>query len=271
MKSPLLIKPISASVDGVVHRITPRSAGWKHVGFEVFDLQAGSRIGQDTQDREACLVIISGTLDVAANGERFTALGARSSPFEGNPTAVYVPPHCSWTATAQTQCELAVGYAPAKGGLPVRLITPDQVGQEVRGTGTNTRYVRNVLPDSASAESLLVVEVITPGGHWSSYPPHKHDTAGAGETQLEETYYHRLVHRAGFAFQRVYTDDLSLDETMTVEDRDVVLVPRGYHPVGAPHGQDLYYLNVMAGPQRRWRFTTAPGFEHLLSPGANSK
>src|SRR5439155_24992358 len=150
-----------------------------------------------------------------------------------------------------------------EGRLPPRLIRPDDVGEEVRGAGTNTRYVRNVLPASAAAERLLVVEVLTPGGHWSSYPPHKHDSDHGGETQLEETYYHRLARPGGFAFQRVYTDDRTLDETMTVEDRDVVLVPRGYHPVSAAHGFDLYYLNVMAAPVRRWQFTTAPGYEFL--------
>jgi 5-deoxy-glucuronate isomerase len=108
-----------------------------------------------------------------------------------------------------------------------------------------------------------VVEVLTPGGHWSSYPPHKHDSAQPSETQLEETYYHRLARPGGFAFQRVYTDDRTLDETMTVEDRDVVLVPRGYHPVSAAHGFDLYYLNAMAGPVRRWQVTQAPGYEFL--------
>ena len=120
-----------------------------------------------------------------------------------------------------------------------------------------------MLPASAAAESLLLVEVLTPGGHWSSYPPHKHDCDLNGETQLEEVYYHRLARPGGFAVQRVYTDDRSLDETMAVEDRDVVLVPRGYHPVSAAHGFDLYYLNVMAGPVRNWQFTTAPGYEFL--------
>ena len=264
MKSNLLIKPDRSNPDGVIHRITPLSANWTCVGFDVFDLCAGAEISHETHDREACIVIVSGQVDLMAGGQNFEGLGERETPFDGSPTAVYVPPRCRWTASARTPCELAVGYAPAKGGLPVRLITPDQMGQEVRGTGTNTRYVRNVLPDSAAAESLLIAEVITPGGHWSSYPPHKHDTAGNSETQLEETYYHRIAHQPGFAFQRVYTDDGSLDETMTVEDRDVVLVPRGYHPVGAPHGQDLYYLNVMAGPKRRWLFTTAPGYEHML-------
>jgi len=165
--------------------------------------------------------------------------------------------------TAATACELAVGSAPAEGRLAPRLIRPEEVGEEVRGTGTNTRYVRNVLPASAPAECLQVVEVVTPGGHWSSYPPHKHDSDSEGETQLEETYYHRLARPGGFAFQRVYTDDRTLDETMTVEDRDVVLVPRGYHPVSAAHGFDLYYLNVMAGPVRRWQITQAPGYGFL--------
>jgi 5-deoxy-glucuronate isomerase len=120
--------------------------------------------------------------------------------------------------------------------------------------------VRNILPDAShDAESLLVVEVITPPGHWSSYPPHKHDRdALPQESQLEETYYHRLDPPQGFGFQRVYTDDRSLDETLCFGDRDVVLVPRGYHPVGAPHGYTLYYLNVMAGPRRVWKFHNDP-------------
>lgn len=264
MSSRLLVKPKRPSTDCIVHRITPASAGWHYVGFDVFDLEPGALIGYDTNDREACLVILSGRLDASADDRTFSSLGTRDSPFEGKPTALYVPPHSNWSVRAQTRCELAVGYAPAKGGLPARVITPEQINEEVRGRGTNTRYVRNVLPETEPAESLLIAEVITPGGHWSSYPPHKHDTDDASETQLEETYYHRLAHRPGFAFQRVFTDDRSLDETLTVEDRDVVLVPRGYHPVGAPHGQDLYYLNVMAGPKRQWRFTTQPGFEKML-------
>jgi 5-deoxy-glucuronate isomerase len=134
-----------------------------------------------------------------------------------------------------------------------------------RGAGSNTRYVRNILSETVAAESLLVVEVITPGGNWSSYPPHKHDRdALPDESYLEETYYHRISPKQGFAFQRVYTDDRSLDETMAVYDRDVVLVPRGYHPVGAPHGYELYYLNVMAGPKRTWRFHNDPDHAWML-------
>ena len=166
---------------------------------------------------------------------------------------------------ATTDCELALCSAPAEGRLKARVIAPSEVGTLTRGSGSNARHIRNVLPEDAEAESLLVVEVITPGGNWSSYPPHKHDRdALPYETYLEETYYHRLKPPQGFAFQRVYTDDRSLDETLTVADGDVVLVPKGYHPVGAPHGYDLYYLNTMAGPKRVWRFHNDPAHEWLM-------
>ncbi|MGL4812659.1 MAG: 5-deoxy-glucuronate isomerase, partial [Beijerinckiaceae bacterium] len=167
---------------------------------------------------------------------------------------------------AETPVELAICAAPGSGALPARVIAPAQVGMETRGVGSNTRHVRNILPETEPAESLLVVEVITPSGNWSSYPPHKHDRdALPQESLLEETYYHRLNPPQGFGFQRVYTDDRTLDEAMVIQDRDVVLVPRGYHPVAAPHGYDLYYLNVMAGPQRVWKFHNDPAHEWLMA------
>jgi 5-deoxy-glucuronate isomerase len=193
----------------------------------------------------------------------FGVLGERRTPFDGKPYAVYLPPGVEISLEAKTEVEVAICSAPASGHFPPRVIRPSDIGEETRGSGTNTRYVRNILPETREAERLLVVEVLTPGGHWSSYPPHKHDSTGDGETQLEETYYHRLANTRGFAFQRVYTDDRSLDESMAVEDGDVVLVPRGYHPVGAPHGIDLYYLNTMAGPERRWQFRNAPGYSEI--------
>ncbi|HTW28456.1 MAG TPA: 5-deoxy-glucuronate isomerase [Acetobacteraceae bacterium] len=260
----LLVKPSEPDADGVLHRITPESAGWTYVGFEVRSLRPGQIVAGSTEGREVCLVLVSGQASVVAGDVAFGTIGERDNPFDGNPWSVYVPARSRWQVTAETACELAVCSSPAEGKLPPRLIAPDEVGQETRGTGTNTRYVRNILSDKAVAESLLVVEVITPGGNWSSYPPHKHDVDDPPrETALEETYYHRLRRGDGFAFQRVYTDDGSLDETMAVGDRDVVLVPRGYHPVGAPHGFDLYYLNVMAGPVRAWHFTIAPEFRFL--------
>ena len=263
MSRSLLVKPDLSPAAPQVHHITPESAGWRYVGFEVFDLTPGRPLERRLQGREQCLVLLSGRAAMRVDDQSFGTLGLRRTPFEGKPFALYVPAGAALSVTPASSCELALCSAPARGVVPPRLIPPEAIGEEVRGTGTNTRYIRNVLPASAPAESLQVVEVVTPGGHWSSYPPHKHDSDRQGETQLEETYYHRLARPGGFAFQRVYTDDRTLDETMTVEDRDVVLVPRGYHPVSAAHGFDLYYLNVMAGPVRRWLVSQAPGYEFL--------
>ncbi|MBT3361741.1 MAG: 5-deoxy-glucuronate isomerase, partial [Rhodospirillales bacterium] len=229
-------------------------------------LAPGQSIVNETGDREVCLVMVTGTGTVETGGQTFENIGGRESVFDGtSPHAVYVPAGSSFTVTANSPLTLGVCNAPGTSNRPARLIAPQDMDRETRGEGTNVRHVCNILPDTAVADSLLVVEVITPGGNWSSYPPHRHDTDDLPkQSNLEETYYHRLNPSQGFAFQRVYTDDRSLDETMSVEDGDVVMVPKGYHPVGAPHGYDLYYLNVMAGPTREWQFHNDPDHEWII-------
>ena len=263
--SHLLVKP-SGSHGRVLH-VTPATAGWTHVGFDMLKLAPGETETGTSPDRETCLVLVTGRAGVRVDGHDFGSLGGRTTPFEGPPAAVYIPAGGSWSITAETDIELAVCTAPGTpGARPARVIDREKFGQEIRGKGSNLRKVCNILPESEPADSLLVVEVITPAGHASSYPPHKHDRdALPDESLLEETYYHRLDPPQGFAFQRVYTDDRSLDETMALEDGCVVLVPRGYHPCAAVHGYDLYYLNVMAGPKRTWRFQNAPEHAWLLS------
>lgn len=264
----LLVKPHERDKDGSVLSVTAESAGWGHVGFEVCELEAGESLARDTGEREVCLVLLAGKAKISGGGEDFGVIGERTSPFAGKPWSVYVPARSGYDVTAETKLEIAICSAPGSGSYPARLIGPDDLSTETRGEGTNRRFVCNILPEQEQAESLLVVEVITPGGNWSSYPPHKHDRNAPGEeTQLEETYYHRLNPPQGFAFQRVYTDDRSIDEAMTVEDGDCVMVPRGYHPVGAPHGYDLYYLNVMAGPERAWRFRNDPDHDWIVRKG----
>jgi 5-deoxy-glucuronate isomerase len=261
----LKVRSHAPDANGTVIEITPQSAGWDYVGFRVVRLASGQLYARREDGREACLVILSGTVTVTAAGEVFAQLGGRRTVFEGPATSLYLPAGLDYEIAADSTAEVAICTAPGSGAGQPRVIQPGEVGLETRGTGTNTRHVRNILDDKAEAESLLVVEVITPGGHWSSYPPHKHDRdAFPDETFLEETYYHRLSPAQGFAFQRVYTDDRSIDETMAVEDGDVVMVPRGYHPVGAPHGYDLYYLNVMAGPRRNWVFANDPAHDWIV-------
>ncbi|OLP57466.1 5-deoxy-glucuronate isomerase [Rhizobium rhizosphaerae] len=265
----LLVKPKAES--GLVQEITPESAGWTYVGFALHKLATGAAVSAETGEREVCLVLVSGkakvTVEHQGRTEDFGEIGERMTPFEGAPFAVYAPKGSRFTVTATTALELAICSAPGGEGFPPRLIAPGRHPQMTRGKATNTRYVTNIMPeDDGAAQSLLVVEVITPGGHTSSYPPHKHDADNLpAESFLEETYYHRLNPAQGFAMQRVYTDDRSLDETMAVEDGDVTLVPRGYHPVAAIHGYDLYYLNVMAGPSRVWKFHNAPEHAWLFT------
>lgn len=262
--SKLLLKHRSG--DGRIQHVTPENAGWTYVGFDVWKLKQGQSAKGEDKARETCLVFITGKGRVTVDGKELGLLGERMSPFEGKPWSVYVPAGASWSITAETPLELGVCTGPGTGKLPARVISPDSLGQETRGKGTNVRYVTNILPETEPAESLLVVEVITPGGHTSSYPPHKHDQDDLPrESLLEETYYHRFNPSQGFGFQRVYTDDRSLDEAMAIEDGDVTLVPKGYHPCAATHGYDLYYLNVMAGPKRTWKFHNAKEHEWLIA------
>jgi 5-deoxy-glucuronate isomerase len=208
------------------------------------------------QGRELCVVVLSGTADI----DRWRDVGSRNTVFDGTPDAVYLPPGDRVLVGAKSeQCEVALCWAPALKGAEAKLIKAAEIKPFQRGSGRTERTIHNILMEDRAAEALLVTEVLTPAGNWSSYPPHKHDTDDPPrEAYLEETYYHRLARPDGFAVQLVYTGDRTLDEAIQVRDGDVVMVPRGYHPVAAGPGYDLYYLNVMAGPIRRWLVTTDP-------------
>ncbi|OON39407.1 5-deoxy-glucuronate isomerase [Izhakiella australiensis] len=254
----LLSKRQQPDSDGCIQQITPESAGWRYVGFAAYQLRRGQRLTLESGDKELCLVLVAGLASVKTRHAEFSGIGKRLSPFERTPPwSVYVPASDRVEVVADSDLELAVCSAPSTGGgLPARLIAPDDVGVERRGKGRNKRLVHNILPDSEPADSLLVVEVYTDEGDSSSYPSHKHDQHdSADETYLEETYYHRFDPPQGFAMQRVYTDDRSLDQCMAAYNQDVVMVPRGYHPVATLAGYNNYYLNVMAGPVRLWKFT----------------
>lgn len=267
----LLVK--ASRSDREIVQVTPASAGWHFVGFSAYRLTPGASPDDALElffaDREMCVVVLNGKVSIEAGGQRWSAIGDRQSVFDDvAPYALYAPPgtkvRVSAAGTGQA-AEVAVCDAPAKGLYPLRMIEPSQMKASARGQGLNTRYVRDILPQTETAESLLVVEVRTPSGHSSSYPPHKHDNDNIPlESSLEETYYHRLNPPQGFAFQRVYTDERDIDESLAVENHDVVMVPRGYHPVVVPYGYDSYYLNVMAGPKRVWHFKNDPAHEWML-------
>ena len=262
--TPLLRKPLRPA--GLVHDITPADAGWSHVGFALHRLAPGETATGTTDAREVILVLVEGKARVTAAGQDWGLMGDRMDVFDRRPPhALYLPPGQDWTATATTPCTLAVCSAPARGDHPPARIGPEGIAMVTRGKGTNTRYIHPIAMEERDvADQLLVTEVYTPAGHWSSYPPHRHDEDDFPRmTWLEETYYHRLNPPQGYAHQRVFTEDGTLDETMSVANHDVVLVPKGHHPCAAPYGYDLYYLNVMAGPLRKWRFQNHPDHDWI--------
>jgi 5-deoxy-glucuronate isomerase len=245
----------------------------EYVGFAAYRLSLGETLPVSAGDKELCLVLLSGRVGVKGEAPGQGAfdwdnIGDRQSVFEDkSPFAVYLPPDSQAQVVALSDVQIAVCAAPGSKAenLGPRLIKPDSMKRSVRGKGANTRYVCDILPDTEPAHSLLVVEVRTPSGHSSSYPPHKHDTDNLPhQSFLEETYYHQINPPQGFVFQRVYTDDRSIDQAMAVENSDLVVVPKGYHPVSVPYGYESYYLNVMAGPKRVWQFHNDPQHSWLL-------
>jgi 5-deoxy-glucuronate isomerase len=236
---------------------------WRHVGFMAYRLGEGGRLPFEFQKDEACVLILGGRCTVSSEAGEWE-VGERADPFAGPPAAVYVPPRTATVVTALSPVELAIGAAPADAGERARPLPPEGARLEVRGSGAMERRIHHILMEDQPASSLLVTEVVTPAGHWSSYPPHKHDTDDPPrECQLEEIYYFRFRDERGFGLMRVYTSDGSLDESIAVRDRDLVLVPRGYHTFSAAPGYEAYYLNVMAGPRREWRITFDPEHERM--------
>ena len=188
--SNLLLQP-DLSGNGPIHDVTPASAGWSHVGFGLHDLAAGRSVGSDGTVNEICLVLLSGSVRIIAGDLDTGMLQGRASVFDKvAPHAVYVPMKTAWRVEAGSDSELAVCRAPGtEGKLPPRLIGSQNMPLETRGTGSNVRHVCNILPETEPADSLLVVEVITPAGNWSSYPPHKHDTESVSSARPGPTHH----------------------------------------------------------------------------------
>ena len=254
------------SAGGQLQRVTPAEAGWRYLSFEAHRLAAGDSLHINAKGQESLIIVLEGTATVRAGNRTFSDLGTRDSVFDGRPPAmVLVEPGGRIEVDAGREALIAVGSAPAGDLRTTRAIEPGDILAEARGTGNTERRIHHLLPSSAEAGRLIAFEVFTPGGNWSSYPPHKHDTEDPPrESYLEELYYYRLAKPTGFAFQRIYTPDRSLDEALVARDGDLVLVPRGYHVVATAPGYDYYYLNVMAGPTREWRFTVDPDHVWLM-------
>ena len=241
---------------GEWERVAPQDAGWRYLEFAVERLSGAQQ--RETGPRETAIVLLSGSCAVELDG-RMYELGPRRSVFEQLPWTLYLPRDVRYRI--EGQAELAIACAPVERQLEPVLQTPEEVDVEVRGAGNATRQINNMIQPGFPAERLLVVEVLTPGGSWSSYPPHKHDEDRfPDEVALEEVYYYRCASPDGFAFQRLYSPERGVDETCTVGDGDLVLVPYGYHPFTAAPGYDFYYLNALAGDHHSMANSDDPAF-----------
>jgi len=257
----LVIHPGKADGTGLIVEVHPELAGWDTLHFQARRLPAGKSWSFETGESELALVLLGGSVDVESSRGTWTQVGRRSSVFSGLPHALYLPRQTVFTVTARTDSEFAAAWTAAGGDYSPRLVHPEEIGIEIRGGDNATRQINNIIPPGFPCSRLVVVEVYTPGGSWSSYPPHKHDLQKMNadgtlqEADLDEVYYYKFDRPEGYAFQHIYTAPESplhqagfpIDEVVTARENDVVLVPEGYHPVVAPPGYSAYYLNVLAG------------------------
>jgi 5-deoxy-glucuronate isomerase len=251
-------KRVSPGRTGAALNLTPSALGWSRIHFAVRHLAAGAEWTGLSRRHERCLVLLRGLFDVSWGGRLFR-VGPRADVFVAYPHAVYLPAGTAFRVVARDACEIADCRAPASRPFGPRVIRPEECGCEIRGGGNATRQIVDIMPPAFDAERLLVCEVFTPSGNWSSYPPHKHDTDDPPrEVDLEEVYYFRYRDADGYGFHRVYSD--RRDDTLRVTHGDVVAVRDGFHPFVTAYGYDAYYLNVLAGDRRSMAASDDPRY-----------
>lgn len=264
MTSRLYLPAGSTATDDDLLRITPATAGWSYCGLRVMRLADGETRLVDTGTAEMAVLPLSGGCRVAVEGHLFELQG-REDVFQGISDFAYVPIGAEVQITATRPAEIALCSSEASRRVEPYRVAASDVAVEVRGGGHASRQINNFLSaGNNAAHKLIAVEVLTPEGNWSSWPPHKHDETSEAEVELEEIYYFRIDGEGGTGYFACYTLDGEIDETVTVRNGDVYLVPRGFHgPSAAAPGYHMYFLNVMSGPQdeRAWRFSNDPAHD----------
>ncbi len=258
----LLVTPAPNPGDpGLLLDIHPAMAGWEYISFQARRLKQGGQWHFATGECEFALLNITGRYTVESNRGTWRGVGGRRDPFAGAAHALYLPRHTEFTVTAEEPGDFAATWVPTDEDREPWLIEPKSVPTSVRGGDNVSRQINDLLPPGSPVHRLVLVEVYTPSGNWSSYPPHKHDVhltdehGNLVESDLEEVYYYKFDRPEGYACQRVYTDENSplhqagypIDAVLLPTDGCAVLVPEGYHPVVSPPGYTTYYLNVLAG------------------------
>lgn len=273
-KCPLLIKADEAA--GHYQYITREDGGWQYLNFAARRLPGGDAWVGNTGDHEYAIVLLSGNYRVNTDKGSWQTLNGRRDVFSGMAHTLYLPRRTTFRLTAESDVlDIAYGWCETDRDFAAVFKRPEEVQIEIRGGDNATRQINDLLGPGFPCHRLVAVEVYTPSGNWSSFPAHKHDERLVDamgtllEARLEETYFYKIAKPQGYAMQRVYTGDGSLDEIAIARNNDVVLVPKGYHPVVAGHGYDVYYLNFLAGsdqslantpdPDHAWIFGTWTG------------
>lgn len=270
----LVVHPDPSNPPDLIVEVLPETAGWDTIHFQARRLDAHQSWTSATQGNEVAIVILSGKVDIQSNAGNWKNLGIRDQVFTGLPTALYLSTNTDFTIQALTPCEFAIASVPALSHREPRLVSPDEVRVEIRGGDHATRHINQIIPPGFPCDRLVVVEVYTPGGNWSSYPPHKHDVRKISpdgkvlEADLDEVYFYKIDRPEGYAIQYIYTDPesplqaagMGFHEPVLVRNNDVALVPEGYHPVTSPPGYTTYYLNILAGTDQSLAATDDPAY-----------
>lgn len=262
---PLKIAP-DHSKDEYIN-VTPEKAAWEHLYFAARNLKAGHSWSSKTDNHEMVVVILGGVAEITSDKQSWKRIGRRPDVFSGMPYAVYIPRQTEFEMTALSdELDLGYGWTKTDEDHPMQLIRPEMVTVEIRGGDNVTRQINGIVPPGFDCHKLVVVEVYTPSGNWSSFPPHKHDQHQVDqdgniiEADLEEVYFYKIDRPEGFAYQRIYTGDGRIDELLLVKDSELVLSPEGYHPVVSAPGNHTYYLNFLAGTAQVLTATDDPDF-----------
>ena len=243
--------------------VAPGDAGLERIGLEMLCLKAGESHCSSAQSKEVALIVLGGTGTIRGAEFAFEDIGSRKDVFGGKAASVYLPAGNEFEIQAKTDLEVALCSAPSDREGPAVLVPPEQVKEVTIGKDNWTRTAHLIIGDDVPAHYLFIGEAFVPSGNWASFPPHRHDEDSLpDEVDMEEIYFFRFDRPGGFGIQKIYTDNRSIDETLTVTENDTVLIPEGYHPVVTAPGYAMYYLWVMAGvnrkflsrldPQHRW-------------------
>jgi len=257
----ILVRAVETPNDpDLILSVTPAQAGWDYISFQARRLAAGQKWSFSSGENELAIVVLSGCFNIQSNQGGWAGV-ERQNVFSGAGYTLYLPRHTDFTVMAERSGEFAVTWVPTNTDHEPWLIQPEDISISVRGGDNVSRQINDTLPPGSPVHRLVLVEVYTPSGNWSSYPPHKHDVhleddqGNLIEADLEEVYFYKIDKPEGYAYQRVYTDEQSplhqagypIDALVRAENNCAVLVPEGYHPVVSAPGYTTYYLNVLAG------------------------